>query len=379
VIWHVNITNTLYTKIELLTYIFIYHIYYLIKMRRYYPYNIYRAIKDNNIGLVTDILGDDNLDLNHPQLVEPPICYAINNDVDNNIIKLLINHPYIDLNIKNKYNLTALHCACVKHNFDIIKLLLSDERVNPYIFTDKNNSALQLACKYDQTCEIVIYLLENYNYDINLINNNGTSGFYLACYQSNLTVVKYLLENTDIDINITSNEGETAFNIVCSRNNNFDIFMLLYDIPKTSLVIDKPDDEGITPFMNACAIGCIKKIKVLLENNNIDFNKQSITTGRTAFYQLCSHDTNIFDRIDAIKLLLDNHNIDVNKEDFIGNTPFNNACCKGNKMIVEVLINNSRIDKFKPNKLGKTPLESSYGIRNELIKVVSQFVDKLGV
>lgn len=81
---------------------------------------------------------------------------CLNNNAD--IIKLLLAHPRIDCNIRDKNGMTPLMTACATQRVSAIRLLLSDARVNPTLHDNLGCTALWHA-SYNNRPESVVHLI----------------------------------------------------------------------------------------------------------------------------------------------------------------------------------------------------------------------------
>ncbi|KAK8899206.1 hypothetical protein M9Y10_001510 [Tritrichomonas musculus] len=109
---------------------------------------------------------------------------ALHMAVDNNdteIVKLLLSHPNIDVNILSKsknVSETALHRAVYKGNEEIIELLLSHPKIDVNIptkdsksYTNGNKTALHIAYQKEKT-KIIKLLLQRNDINVDALDNN---------------------------------------------------------------------------------------------------------------------------------------------------------------------------------------------------------------
>ena len=112
--------------------------------------NFFKAILDNNIDTVKKLLYsglDINIQDNEKDTALHKACKK--NKIE--LIKLLLAHPDIDVNItnENENKNTALYHACNRNNIKIVKLLLEHPKIklNPVIFRFKNKPQINSLLK----------------------------------------------------------------------------------------------------------------------------------------------------------------------------------------------------------------------------------------
>jgi ankyrin repeat protein len=134
-----------------------------------------------------------------------------NTDSTENTVKMLLEHPKIDVNLQNKNGWTALMIASRTSNTDstekTVKMLLEHPNIDVNLQKKDSWSALMIASRYsntDSTEKTVKILLEHPNIDVNLRNNNNYSALMIASKYSNTDstkkTVKILSEHLDIDV-----------------------------------------------------------------------------------------------------------------------------------------------------------------------------------
>ena len=98
-----------------------------------------------NIEVVEDILSNKKVDINSyydiPLITGPyvsaPLILAVNGG-HHNIVRRLLQHPGIRLDMSNGNGLTALHWACSRNRVSIVQLLCQDSRCSPGVVNKKN-------------------------------------------------------------------------------------------------------------------------------------------------------------------------------------------------------------------------------------------------
>lgn len=112
---------------------------------------------------------------------------------DTDILKLLLAHPNIDVNIQNDEG-TPLHYACEgRRGTEIVKELLARPEIDINLKNEREETPLHYACEYDET-EIVELLLAHPEIDPNLKNKWGSTSLDIACEEGH-TEIKTLLKD----------------------------------------------------------------------------------------------------------------------------------------------------------------------------------------
>lgn len=92
---------------------------------------LYQAAGDGNVEGIKDILRKNpNLDVNWGESSYTALQRA-SCDGHDSVVSILLAHPDIDVNKKNKFECTPFMFACVRGHTSCVRLLLKDQRVNP--------------------------------------------------------------------------------------------------------------------------------------------------------------------------------------------------------------------------------------------------------
>jgi ankyrin repeat protein len=77
-------------------------------------------------------------------LIQAACCYRLD------MVVSLMNHPGIDVNVQDRCNRTALHCAILNSNPAILAQLLSDDMVDTSLKNIYNETPLKYAIRWDE-------------------------------------------------------------------------------------------------------------------------------------------------------------------------------------------------------------------------------------
>jgi ankyrin repeat protein len=130
-------------------------------------------------------------------------------------IEEIINENPEEINKQNNYGFTALTLAAMNSNVNIVKLLLEHPNIDVNIRDVDGWTVLMRVCKYNtySNIEIVKLLLKHPNIDVNIQDVDGWTALIVAVdnnIQSNIEIIKLLLEHPDINVNIKDVDGWNA-------------------------------------------------------------------------------------------------------------------------------------------------------------------------
>lgn len=169
------------------------------------------------------------------------------------LIRNLIQHTEVDVNMQNKWGESLLMIFIKIMDKEIIKLLLANPKTN-----------------------------------VNLQDKSGRTALMWASDDRHTLIVKSLLERPEIDVNLQDKRGRTALMHTCSfrcncknffngynatcrckkANNNTKIAKLLIERIETDVNVQ--DLERWTPLMEASKYGNQEIVKMLLQRSDID-------------------------------------------------------------------------------------------------------------
>ncbi|XP_057328920.1 putative ankyrin repeat protein RF_0381 [Microplitis mediator] len=224
------------------------------------------------------------------------------------VVKILLDHQFCDVNVKTDDNITPLHIAASKNNLTIVKMLLEKNALfdihgqhdliyglTPYhvavyddclevteyfldnlkIDVDKktmnDESALQVAVR-DDNCSMTKLLLDH-GADINYFSKDQGAGFtalHIAAQNGNAELVDLLLSR-GADVNIMGNDVKTILHMAVCSENEFIVKRLLACGADVNRKSNTYRFEGITPLLEASSRN-LKEIILMLINAGADVN-----------------------------------------------------------------------------------------------------------
>ena len=156
------------------------------------------------------------------------------------IVKLLLEHPNIDVNLKNFSGNTPLHIT-IEYSYsdadtDILKLLLAHPDIDINAKNNKGDSFLHLIYREYKLKYINLFSMFIYrdDIDLNIKNVNGETILYQACYEDYIEIVKLLLARPNIDVNTKNVFGNSILHDICVTD-SMEQFKLLFAHPKIKI------------------------------------------------------------------------------------------------------------------------------------------------
>ena len=285
---------------------------------------------------------------------------------------------YRDPSIKTIKNdeKTPLYLAIEKGNNEIIQLLLENEKIDLNVVNKIETKTDEYYEKYNK------YKRGNtIGWSVSTTKKEEKTAFYLAVEKGNLELIKKMLSNDKVDINIIK-KSETKI------NDDKDAYVEATDseIQETIETVFK------TALYFAVENEKLELLNLLLSNESIDVN---LACKSDEYYRLAYFNENRMEHkyevektpfylaveyknIEIINLLLQNKNIDINKnyiksnvddkydedgekcstEEYkIKRSPLHLAVYNNNVDIVKILLNQKNIDLNAKDNDGKTPIE----------------------
>ena len=293
---------------------------------------------------------------------------------------------------------TALHFACCSGNPKILNLLIdSDEEINidipdgkgrtPIVYAIKNgfvdclrilleqegidinqeykgNNLLQYACIKNKT-EVFDFLLNAIVFEPNQPCSNGNVILVVAIRANNVHMVRSIIEKygNALDVNIDTKDGKTPLIIACEYQ-LIEIAKLLLD--HDNIKYNKQaSSDGMTPFLACAKAGNVDLLNLLLENDDLEIhalNNQGMSAMHLAFFA---------EKVDAVKLLIPYFKDNLNDRAGNGETLLQMAYKRGNIELSKLLMNQPTVDVNFRDECGFTPLLSSVQEGNiEMVKLL---------
>lgn len=108
------------------------------------------------------------------------------------IVKALLQHPLIDVNLPMKLLATPLYLACQGNRKEIVEVLVNDPRVDVNLARDEGATPFFITCQRGHVESFEI-LLTNRLVNVHQGMNHGITPLWIASCEGNLHIVKRLL------------------------------------------------------------------------------------------------------------------------------------------------------------------------------------------
>lgn len=164
--------------------------------------DLHFAIHENDIKKVKFLLSQ-SFDVNkEDEQGWIPLFISVKNNNLNIVQELLTNENSknkININIKNKFDQTALHFAAQENNTEIANLLF-DNGANINVINDKSQTPLHIAVQNGNLA--MVNLLLDYGVATDVIDDDGNTALMLAENRKYFSIIKLLLENKTNNDNV---------------------------------------------------------------------------------------------------------------------------------------------------------------------------------
>ena len=361
--------------------------------------NIFEAVLNNDINEVNRYIksgGDVNIKKDDDTLL-----YVAYNHDKLDIFRLLLKQPDIDVNCHVRFHSPSyylLHLVLrgyeeyVPDNekiFEYLKLLLEHPNINLSLEDEYGNSAIRLIASFnnykDSNSLEVKYLkkiIDLPEFNINYKDEEKSNILNYACWFSKVEFVQLLLGRPEIEINNQNNYGDTPLNHAC-KNNRYEIVELLLTHPDINVNIQNYYSFAhripySTPLHTACKNNSKGIIKLLLKHPKINVNIKDSAYSQTALFIAFMNQN-----LEAVELLLENPNINVNIKSYFNSDKefkeplLNLALTQQDQTICKLLLSRPEIDVNLTNQYNKSPLEiaCNFGQSNEIISLILSHMD----
>ncbi|XP_046568341.1 serine/threonine-protein phosphatase 6 regulatory ankyrin repeat subunit B-like isoform X2 [Haliotis rubra] len=271
-----------------------------------------------------------------------PVMYAAASGAKD-VFDLLVSQG-ADVSLKDDYNNSVFHLACVGGSLSIVKCLLPKSKVNSSDYLGR--TAIMKAAESGHIR--VFDFLVSQKVDLELTDHFNNTVLHFACEGGNVAILEHLL--TTADLNARGTNGWSPV-IVAARFGKSDVFNLLVS---KEVDLTLKDDHGNNMLHLACQGGNMSITEHLLPLFDINSRGQD---GRTpVMYAAENGVKSVFD-------LLVSKGADTSLKDDHNNSVFHLACFGGNKSIVEQLHPNVDINSLADS--GRTAIMKAASARNK--------------
>jgi hypothetical protein len=125
---------------------------------------------------------------------------CIKNHVE--VLRLLLRHPWIDVNITTISGWAPIHYACFKDRIECLMLLLAHPGINVNILEDGGRTPFLIACMSEDGARCALMLLDDHRTDINRPCSKGNTALYWAILRHPELVQLWIASGRELDFGI---------------------------------------------------------------------------------------------------------------------------------------------------------------------------------
>lgn len=296
-----------------------------------------------------------------------PLQHACQNGYTD-IVKLFLSINDIDVNLKHKFDMTAIHWAAQKGFDEIVQMLINTGKININDRDDENWTPLHWAVQNGHD-DVLNTLLNTNRIQVNVQQKDEMTPLHFAASTGNLNALKKLLAVDGIEIDTPDNGGLTALHWAC-QNGKCQIVDYMVNSDKRADV-NKKDEEGWTPLHWAAQNNHFDVINELCKDDRTDVNikdKQGFTPFLIAVLNSAE---------ESLPIFLSNKKVEIDARDADGKSALHLAVRAGNPKIIKILLDDGRIDVNAKQENNLTPLHLAVASKN--IEIVGILLSAKGI
>ncbi|OUR94805.1 hypothetical protein A9Q84_16990 [Halobacteriovorax marinus] len=315
---------------------------------------LYEAAKKGNIDLVKRFLAKSDIDINENTGGSNALLVASYYG-HKEIVRLLLARPEIKVNQRNSFlNASALYYAASEKRLGVLRLLLNHPNVDVNLIDNEGYSVLAKAAVNNFQAGVKA-ILQHLKIDINLSNTiNIRTAFIHSVISSKVEIVKILLNQPSLDINKVDDQGLTALDYAIKLG--FQEIESLIRAQSAGIPAD-------TTAFDAVVSGDIELFKRFLKLDNYNINQVNVD-GYSHLELAIINNHN-----DIVKIILALPEIDLERKNSYDQNLLMIAAEYGYLEIVKSIIETNQFNLFTFNATGMTA--ELFAISNGYNKVAS--------
>ncbi|ORX84083.1 ankyrin [Anaeromyces robustus] len=331
--------------------------------------SLMKAAADGEVEVVKLLLTHPYIDVNKQDINFQTALMkaAMNGHTD--VVRELLKFNGINVNIRNSDGIPVLVATAEKGYFDIVKLLLKYPNIN---YQSQLSEEFKNTMKYwynDDNKELIELIKSGRKADVNMNEHLKYSLFFVVVCIGDIEKVKILLKSSRININWKDPSGKTPLMIAIIKKQEEIIELLL---KQSKINVNIKDNEGNTALTYAAMYSSSDIIYQLLEYKKISINTQNnfgYTPAMTAAER---------GNFDAINIFLLNKKVKFNIENEIGETALITAIEKGHYEVVKLILESKRSDIYSGH--GDTNIKLlQCAVNSGQAEIVSLFLGNLTI
>lgn len=154
--------------------------------------------------------------LDRATLIHESLIYTILSNNNYCVVEFLLNEHIarnLDINLENDLYIFPLAAALSHYDIRVLKLLLDHPNIDINKQDSLTGSTALMGAIYDNNQEALLELLQTPNINVNIQNNFGKTALMYATMDGYIDAVKELLKVSDVDISLKDSSEKTVLNL----------------------------------------------------------------------------------------------------------------------------------------------------------------------
>jgi ankyrin repeat protein len=289
-------------------------------------------------------------------------------------VSLLIHHPAIKPDIKDKQGQTPLMCACAAGNEDAVQFIMQHEKVDINAGAGAGDSScasstplvIAASCGYGS---IVSLLLSHPRIDVNATSvGDNCTALIVSAANNHASIVDQLLQRAEISVNIRNATGNTALLASVKQQNESTAMSLLEH--NCGINVNLRNHKKDAALLLATRYSMHDVVCAILNSGNCDVNITD-SAGHTALIIATRTHNDLI-----VEKLIHHPNIMVNVPNMFMETALFVAVEQSQPSTIEILLQHPDLNVNCTNTAGRTPLMLAiiYG-HTQIVKFLLQHPD----
>ncbi|KAL5341659.1 hypothetical protein BJX70DRAFT_42565 [Aspergillus crustosus] len=187
------------------------------------------AVDGGDMSTVEWFLAIDGVEINAADVDQNTAIYSPMYFGGEEMARLLVSHPDVDLGHRDSFQATPLHVACMRQQTAIAQILVDSGKIDTKDLNarDCDGWTPLWMCIDNGDAETTRVILKGGGTELNFRGNEGHALLVRAAYQGASSVMDLLLQVDGVDVNITCSNGVTALHAAVKRGHESIVHSLL--------------------------------------------------------------------------------------------------------------------------------------------------------
>ncbi|OWY51284.1 hypothetical protein AALT_g4570 [Alternaria alternata] len=330
------------------------------------------AVRNGQERIATLLLATGQFDVNEKPNGELGLLHAAVLFKHIGVAEVLLSQDGLDVNTKDTdpNKRTPLHLAAAQGMEEMVKILLAHPGIDVNSRDKSGETPLQAAA-YNGYMQILVLLLAHPDTDVNSRDDKGIAVIHAVVSWGYMEILVLLLARADIDLALRLSYGVTPL-YLAAKNGHEELVDVLLDTPNSEAMLGIGQDEyGGSPLHAAAERGYRGVVRLLLAHNGTDPGSKD-KNGATPLHLAAGNGHQ-----DVVSELLATSDLGsmINSQDKRGETPLHRAASGGHEDCVIALMD--RADVNIQDRMLRTPLHNA--VQGDHHKVVEYLLKKPGI